>query len=184
MEKEGHDFTDRPEPWQADKPAHILIKDFTDTEDFEVKLKESDQDFQVVTPAYTACLDKNQGTLKVYQKGASRPIFEELRPLSLGPQGTSQTLKANEDTYYFGGGIQNGRFSHKGQTIKIVNENNWVDGGVASPNPFYWTTDGYGVLRHTFKPGHYDFASSDQNQVVASHQEDRFDAFYIMGERP
>ena len=184
MEKEGHDFTDRPEPWQADKPAHILIKDFTDTEDFEVKLKESDQDYQVLTSAYTASLDKNQGTLKVYQKGASRPIIQELHPLSLSPQGTSQTLKANEDSYYFGGGIQNGRFSHKGQTIKIVNENNWVDGGVASPNPFYWTTDGYGVLRHTFKPGHYDFASSDQNQVVASHQEDRFDAFYIMGERP
>ena len=64
------------------------------------------------------------------------------------------------DRYYYGGGTQNGRFSHKGEKIKIVNSNNWVDGGVASPNPFYWSTAGYGVVRNTWKPGEYDFTSN------------------------
>ena len=35
-----------------------------------------------------------------------------------------------------GGGTQNGRFVHTGETINIANESNWTDGGVASPNPF------------------------------------------------
>ena len=60
---------------------------------------------------------------------------------------------------------------HRGKSIKIANTNNWVDGGVASPNPFYWSSDGYGVLRNTFADGTYDFADSDSNAAKLTHNE-------------
>ncbi|MCI9629393.1 TIM-barrel domain-containing protein [Thomasclavelia cocleata] len=47
---------------------------------------------------------------------------------------------------------------------------------MASPNPFYFSTNGYGVLRHTFQPGEYDFHST----ATMEHQEDRFDAYYFV----
>ena len=80
--------------------------------------------------------------------------------------------------------MQNGRFSHKGKKINIKNENNWVDGGVASPNPFYFSTNGYGVMRHTFKPGEYDFEASASGKVTTKHEENRFDAYYFIDEKP
>ena len=42
--------------------------------------------------------------------------------------------------------VQNGRFSHKGKVIAIDNQNSWTDGGVASPTPFYLSTNGYGMM--------------------------------------
>ena len=55
---------------------------------------------------------------------------------------------------------------HTGRKIQIVNESAWMDGGVASPNPFYYTTGGYGVLRNTFSDGLYDFGESDADVVT------------------
>lgn len=57
--------------------------------------------------------------------------------------------------------MQNGRFSHKGKVISIVNSNSWTDGGVASPTPYYWSTAGYGVMWHTFAKGRYDFGATE-----------------------
>ena len=64
-------------------------------------------------------------------------VLEETEALSLGRSSTVQTLAAADNEYFYGGGTQNGRFAHKGDTIQIANTNNWVDGGVSSPNPFY-----------------------------------------------
>ena len=49
-------------------------------------------------------------------------------------------------------------FSHKGKVIAIENQNSWTDGGVASPIPFYWSTNGYGMMWYTFKKGEYDLS--------------------------
>ena len=54
-----------------------------------------------------------------------------------------------------------------------------MDGGVASPNPFYYTTAGYGVLRNTFSDGTYDFGETDEGLVLASHKEHHFSAYYL-----
>ena len=76
---------------------------------------------------------------------------------------------------------KNGRFSHKGKSIAIVNNaNNWVDGGVAPPTPFYWSTRGYGVMWYTFKPGRYDFGATEPGKVVLTHDEDYLDAFVMV----
>src|SRR5699024_6468162 len=83
----------------------------------------------------------------------------------------------------YGGGTQNGRFVHTGRKIQIVNESAWMDGGVASPNPFYYTTGGYGVLRNTFSDGLYDFGELDADVVTAAHKEHHFSAYYFVTER-
>src|SRR5438270_798369 len=76
---------------------------------------------------------------------------------------------------FFGGGMQNGRFSHREQTIKVAVSYDWDDGGNPNSVPFYASTAGYGVLRNTVAPGSYTFAAP----VLAGHEERRFDAYYF-----
>ena len=80
--------------------------------------------------------------------------------------------------------MQNGRFSHRGKVIQIVNSNNWVDGGVASPTPYYWSTGGYGVMWYTFKKGQYDFNSGSDGTVKMQHDGDYLDLFVMVDEGP
>ena len=109
-------------------------------------------------------------------------VMEEKEALSISNSATVQTLKKNNGENFYGGGTQNGRFVHTGETINIANESNWTDGGVASPNPFYYTTSGYGVLRNTFADGKYDFGKSEGDTVTATHKEKEFDAYYFVSD--
>ena len=97
---------------------------------------------------------------------------------------TTVQLTAHPEAWFYGGGVQNGRFSHRGQRIAIENTNNWVDGGVASPTPFYWSTEGYGVMWHTFAPGYYDFGTSDPQVVTLSHKTPYLDVFFMFDAEP
>lgn len=107
------------------------------------------------------------------------PIWAEAKPLSLSKQGTTQTLKTNADEFFYGGGQQNGYLSHKGRSIGILADGNWGEGGHPNPAPWYMTNSGYGVLRHTFSTGTYDFSGKDA--ISTTHKENRFDAFYFIG---
>lgn len=86
--------------------------------------------------------------------------------------------------YFYGGGVQNGRFSHKGKIIAIENQNSWTDGGVASPAPFYWSTRGYGVMWYTFRKGAYDFGATETGRVSLSHDTDYLDLFIMVDSTP
>ena len=77
---------------------------------------------------------------------------------------------------------QNGRFSHKGKVISIENQNSWTDGGVASPTPFYWSTNGYGVMWHTFNKGKYDFGAEKEGTVKLCHESNYLDVFFMVNE--
>ena len=109
-------------------------------------------------------------------------VMEEAAPVDLSDGSTVQTLVKHDGEDFFGGGTQNGRFIHTGNSINIKNESNWVDGGVASPNPFYWSSAGYGVLRNTFADGVYDFGKTEGAQTVASHGENELDAYYFVAD--
>ena len=74
--------------------------------------------------------------------------------------------------------MQNGRFSHRDQTIKVAVSYDWDEGGHPNSVPFYVSTAGYGVLRNTFAPGSYSFTTP----VLTSHEEQRFDAYYFVGD--
>lgn len=99
-------------------------------------------------------VDKNDGRLTFRRRG--RVVVREAAPLELGPCRSTQRLATAPGERFFGGGTQNGRVNHAGEVVRIVstpmNSNQWGDGGVASPSPFFWSSAGYGMLRSTFSP--------------------------------
>ena len=118
----------------------------------------------------------NDETGKVYFKQNRMPTRnKEKTHLSL-------RLPSTPETYYFGGGMQNGKYSLKGKEIAIENTNRWTDGGVTSPEPFFFTTSGYGILFNTFTKGRYDF--SDPRFIQLTHEDPQLDYFVILGETP
>nr|NQU93358.1 DUF5110 domain-containing protein [Bacteroidota bacterium] len=114
---------------------------------------------------------------ELYKNDNETLIWKEATGLDFGTR-TFQELETQDDEYFYGGGMQNGYFSHKGTVIKISKDiQNWDDGAVPNPVPFYMSTNGYGAFRNTFATGKYDF----QDPLLASHQENRFDCFYFVG---
>lgn len=128
--------------------------------------------------------DKATARLQVEDLRTGKTVMQETAPVSFGKKGACWELAEQADEYFFGGGVQNGRFSHKGKVIRIVNENSWTDGGVASPSPHYWSTAGYGILWHTFSPGSYDFGATTPGTVRLTHETDLFDAFVLVEATP
>lgn len=134
----------------------------------------------------TIVFDKE--TAKMTVKTGETVVMEEAAPLNIGSSSTVQTLVKHDETNYnsglreefFGGGTQNGRFVHTDEVINISNESSWTDGGVSSPSPFYYTSNGYGVLRNTWQDGKYDFGSTTENVVTATHNENEYDAYIFV----
>ncbi len=124
------------------------------------------------------------GTIKVKDLKNGKTVFAENAPVSFDNGKVTMSLDTRKDEYFYGGGVQNGRFSHKGNVINIVNENSWTDGGVCSPAPFYWSTGGYGFMAYTFKPGRYDFDSKKTGSVKLSHETDYMDYFVMVDQTP
>lgn len=179
------EFLDYPEPDDPSHTARINTKKLSDydTNAFEeTTLEEDDDSYSIVTDKVKIDIDKGNTTMSVVDKRANKEVLRETIALSYGCCETTQTLRQTYSEHFFGGGMQNGRFTHKGQAIEIVNTNNWVDGGVTSPCPFYWSTSGYGILRNTWQPGLYDFTG--ENSLSTTHQEERFDAFFFINPLP
>ena len=132
----------------------------------------------LTTDSIQVKVDTRTGALTIDKDG--KPIVEQLGGADFGKKGVSVAFRQSPTDYFYGGGCQNGRFSHKEQVIKIVNDNNWTDGGVASPNPFYWSTRGYGLMWHTFSPGEYDFGRSEADKTIVNHQTDYADYFLMV----
>lgn len=142
----------------------------------------SEKDGAIVITAGTTTISLDKATAKMTVKSGDSVVMEEAAPVDLSDGSTVQTLVKHDGEDFFGGGTQNGRFIHTGNSINIKNESNWVDGGVASPNPFYWSSAGYGVLRNTFADGVYDFGKTDDAQTVATHGENELDAYYFVAD--
>lgn len=147
----------------------------------KASVDETDDAVIVTDGTVTLSFEKATGKLTVLNK-EGEVVFEESEALTITGNGTTQKLVRQDGENFFGGGTQNGRFLHTGDTIQVANTNNWVDGGVASPNPFYWTSDGYGVLRNTFAEGTYDFGNTDAKTVSAQHADGEFDAYYFVSD--
>ena len=145
----------------------------------KASVTERDGAFVITSGGTTISLDRK--TAKMTVKSGDKVVLEEQSALDLNRGNTTQTLVKHEGENFFGGGTQNGRFIHTGNSIHIANESSWTDGGVASPNPFYWSDKGYGVLRNTFFDGTYDFGKTTDD-VVAAHDENEFDAYYFVAD--
>lgn len=113
----------------------------------------------------------------LYKKDNTTLVFEESGPITYGTA-TTQRLKTGTQENFYGCGMQNGYFSHKGKTLKIaIDFQQWGDGSVSNPAPFYMSTAGYGAFRNTFGTGSYNFSATG----VFTHNEKRFDCYYFYG---
>ena len=150
----------------------------------EVQLVTSDRYYTLATTAVEVKIDRVTETLSVTDLRSNREVLHTTAAPTFQQEGVGLTLACEDNEFFYGGGVQNGRFSHRGQRIAIENTNNWVDGGVASPTPFYWSTAGYGVMWHTFKPGHYDFGAAKKGEVELYHFDKYIDLFFMVDAQP
>ncbi len=136
----------------------------------------------ISTPKIQVVFDKESTLFQIANLENGQVVVQSIEPIDFEGDKTTIVLDEAEDEYFYGGGVQNGRFSHKGRLVSIENQNSWTDGGVASPTPFYWSTDGYGVMWYTFKKGKYDFGASQKGRVELYHESDYLDAFFMVSD--
>lgn len=144
----------------------------------EAVIVDGAQEAVIQCGATEVVFEKATAKMSIRRNGAV--VMEEAEALTLTDVEAVQKLVKHEKEQFYGGGTQNGRFVHTGKTIQIVNESAWMDGGVASPNPFYFTTAGYGVLRNTFSDGCYDFGETKEDIVSTVHKESKLSAYYFI----
>ncbi|MCF8369769.1 MAG: DUF4968 domain-containing protein [Bacteroidales bacterium] len=154
---------------------HIVVS--YDYPSFDINWSDEGDHYLFTTNELNLRAYKTPLKFALYQSDNQTLIWEEQQGLDYGYR-TFQYLEPYDDEYFYGGGMQNGYFSHKGTKIKISKEiQNWDDGAVPNPVPFYMSTKGYGAFRNTFSVGEYDF----REITGLSHQENRFDCFYFYG---
>lgn len=146
----------------------------------KIDVKEGEKDYTIKTSQIQISVCKKSGLMKVTDLVTGKTVIEETAPVLFKNAKTTITLKGNEGEFFYGGGVQNGRFSHAGKVIDIENQNSWTDGGVASPAPFFWSTNGYGFMWHTFRKGEYDFAATEPGTVTLMHEADYLDVFFMV----
>ena len=140
-----------------------------------LKIAEDAKNIYVSSASCKLQIQKNPILFSLYDS-RNKMIFAEKSPLTFGDK-TTQHLVYNNKEYFYGGGMQNGYFSHKDSSILIEKGGGWDAGGRANPAPFYMSSMGYGALRNTFDAGAYDFTRN----MNLSHNENRFDCFYFTG---
>ena len=174
----------------ASPPAHILVShprrgvgELTVEQDAAVCLIQTSQ-LRITVDSISCAMsftDLRSGKVVTSTLPASIDAESPIAmPFTFDAKSSTLRLTAREGEQFFGGGVQNGRYAHAGQTIVIENTNNWVDGGVSSPAPFYWSTAGSGILWHTFRPGKYDFGATEHGVVQLTHEEPYLDLFFMV----
>ena len=162
------------------KPEARILVDNPRKAAGEIRIGDADGKITVATDRIKVIFDKASQLMTVVDAVSGKTVAEQTAPIEIGEKSVSIALKENPQEYFYGGGVQNGRFSHKGKSIAIENQNSWTDGGVASPTPFYWSTEGYGVMWYTFRKGRYDFGAANDGEVLLSHDTDYLDLFFMV----
>ena len=166
---------------EAKPEAKILVSQ-PRKEVSQLKVQDDAGSVFITTGKVKVEMDKKTALMKVVNLQTGAVVLEEAEPAVFDKERVTLKLKEHPLEYFYGGGVQNGRFSHKGKTISIENQNSWTDGGVASPNPYYWSTNGYGLMWHTFKRGAYDFGREEKGIVKLFHQTDYLDIFVMVND--
>ncbi len=169
---------------KANPPAQILVNN-PRAEVGEVTVTPAGDVVSVATSRVRIDFNSKSDLFSVTDLLTGKTVMQTTAPMEFTPgKSTALTLAGQPGEYFYGGGVQNGRFSHKGKIIDIRNTNSWTDGGVASPTPYYWSTGGYGVMMHTFAPGAYDFGSTRPDAVRLSHESPYLDMFVMVNDSP
>ncbi|HEV7861686.1 MAG TPA: TIM-barrel domain-containing protein [Acidimicrobiia bacterium] len=175
---DGAAYTDpaNSPPERAGAPdADIVVK--RDYPGLSPRWSDAGAYYLLTTPALALRVYKAGLRFALYRPGDTTKIWEEVVGPTWDGRRTTQVLSRGPTEQFFGGGMQNGRFSHRGQSINVAVSYQWDDGGNPNSVPFYVSTAGYGVFRNTLAPGSYSFT----DPVLSSHEEHRFDAYYFVG---
>lgn len=148
----------------------------------DLKVETSSDFIAISTAAIKVALNKKSGLFSVTNLLTGKNVLQEEKPVQFDKSRTTLTFHKQPSEYFYGGGVQNGRFSHAGKSIAIENQNSWTDGGVASPAPFYWSTSGYGLMWYTFKKGKYSFGSEEKDKVQLMHETSYLDVFVMVND--
>lgn len=177
-----------PDGEYTNPAGEAIVTDYS-VKNPSVAVSENSRYYKFSTSECVVRVYKKPLRLAMYDKTDKRMIFEEKEPLSFGAQ-SYQTLKRGGKEHFYGGGMQQGRFSHAGKDLDI-SITGWFEGQSSNPAPFYMSSNGYGVFRNTFAEGKYSFSGVTEEplpdgskQVYYSklaHRENRFDAFYFYG---
>jgi alpha-glucosidase (family GH31 glycosyl hydrolase) len=167
---------------QASPPAQILV-DNPRKPVSALRVSNNANKISISSGKITVQLNKASFGMQVLNK-ENKTVVQISDPVQFTKKQVTLRLKEDAQEYFYGGGVQNGRFSHKGKSIAIENQNSWTDGGVASPTPFYWSTNGYGFMWYTFKKGKYDFGAKQKGVVQLSHETDYLDVFFMVDATP
>lgn len=167
----------------AEPPAEILVKNPRKSVS-ELDVEKLADQIIIKTLALQLTFDINETTFELRNLKTGKTVVNSIAPIAFEKSKVKIELSEDPNEYFYGGGVQNGRFSHKGRVIAIENQNSWTDGGVASPTPFYWSTNGYGFMWYTFKKGKYDFGAKNENTVSLSHDTDYLDVFFMVSDGP
>jgi alpha-glucosidase (family GH31 glycosyl hydrolase) len=147
-----------------------------------LSVEDSDSEIVITTEKMAIRINKRSGLMKISNSKTNHVVLEQIEPVLFEKEKVTLTFKENPSEYFYGGGVQNGRFSHKGKAVFIENQNSWTDGGVASPAPFYWSNYGYAIFWHTFKKGKYDFGAKEKGIVRLYHESDYLDVFVMIND--
>ncbi|EGD73371.1 hypothetical protein PTSG_13219, partial [Salpingoeca rosetta] len=141
------------------------------------KYSDNDTTITFSTSKVIITINKNPILFTVLNATSGAVLFAEREPLLWNTTSTRQSLLRGAREHFYGGGMQNGYFSHRGAEVLIQEGGGWKNGGRPNPVPFYMSTNGYGVLRNTYAPGQYNFLDN----ATYSHDEAQFDGFYVVG---
>ena len=167
----------------AEPAAEILVKTPRKPVS-ELDVEDTGNKITIKTLSIELTFYKNETTFKLKNLKTDKIVVKSIAPIAFKENKVKIELSEDQNEYFYGGGVQNGRFSHKGKVIAIENQNSWTNGGVASPTPFYWSTNGYGFMWYTFKKGTYNFGAKNENKVSLSHDTDYWDVFFMVNDGP
>jgi alpha-glucosidase (family GH31 glycosyl hydrolase) len=173
-------FTDPASVIVVGKPDSTLSAQFEDKGDHYMISPSSSTGSDAAETAIL--IVKKKPLLFSMQTQDGTSLWAEKSGISWNTTTTVQTLAPTSDDteFFFGGGMQNGRFSHTGHKIRISTDGNWANGGNPNAVPLYISSAGYGVYRSTWAPAWYDF--TDPSAITTAHNESRFDAYYFAGD--
>ncbi len=134
--------------------------------------------------SYQLIFQQKPAVMSIFDENLHRTRMVQASPLELGSQQTAEIIKQNKNEFYFGGGLQNGHFSHKGTRIAIKHDQITGEDGVLSQVPFFWSNAGFGEFRNTTSIGEYDFGQVNKKAAIISHDTNIFDNFYLIGNSP
>ena len=121
-------FKSAPEPMAPTHTTKIVDKDedeyIDEYEEIHPNVKESDNQIIVSTNEVELLIDKDSAKMEL-KNSDGETVWKEKESLKYDGNKTIQTLDTEDDEYFYGGGMQNGYFSHKNRKIEIVNKSKW-----------------------------------------------------------